>query len=339
MIVAALRDLQWRSKRFAIAIAATALVFGVSLVMSGLSASFTKEADNLLAVLHGSSYLAAEGEAGPFTTSIVVRTDLAPDAAPMLLWNAALDVKDEIRQVGLVGMPVGWDVPLASGRTTESTGEVIADKSLGLDLGEMLPLGSEKFKVVGTMEGVTLFGGQPMVVMVIEDVQARLANGAAITRAFIEEADPPGPVPDGLVRFSVADARDDLLRPMEAASQSILFVNVLLWIVAACIVGSVIYLSALERARDFAVFKATGVKPWQMGAGLVLQSVIVALGASVIAMGIGLVLAPTFPMPVSIPTSAMITLPLLAVVIGVAASLVGMRRTITVDPALAFGGR
>ena len=37
MILAALRDLQWRWKRFAIAIAATALVFSMSLVMSGLS--------------------------------------------------------------------------------------------------------------------------------------------------------------------------------------------------------------------------------------------------------------------------------------------------------------
>jgi putative ABC transport system permease protein len=335
VIVAALRDLQWRSKRFAIAIAATSLVFGVSLVMSGLSASFTDEADNLLEVLNGASYLAAEGEAGPFTTSTVVPTDAAPDAAPLLIWNAAIDIDEETLQAGL---PAGWDVPLASGRTTDGPGQVVADASLGLDVGEGFPLGAETFEVVGTMDGVTLFGGQPMVVMVLEDVQQRLAGGAEITRAFVESED-PGAVPEGLERFTEADAREDLLRPTEAAGQSILFVNVLLWIVAACIVGSVIYLSALERSRDFAVFKATGVRPWQMGAGLVLQSVIVALGASLIAVGIGFAIAPSFPMPVSIPIDAVITLPILAILIGVAASLVGMRRTVSVDPALAFGGR
>ena len=34
--------------------------------------------------------------------------------------------------------------------------------------------------------------------------------------------------------------------------------RILLWIVAACIVGSIVYVSAIERTRDFAVFKATG---------------------------------------------------------------------------------
>jgi putative ABC transport system permease protein len=44
-------------------------------------------------------------------------------------------------------------------------------------------------------------------------------------------------------------------------------------------------------------------------------------------------------MSVSIPLSASATLPALAVVIGVVASIAGMRRTATVDPAAAFGGR
>ena len=45
-------------------------------------------------------------------------------------------------------------------------------------------------------------------------------------------------------------------------------IAVLLWIVAALIVGSVIYLSALERTRDFAVFKAVGVSTRSVIAGL-----------------------------------------------------------------------
>ena len=42
---ATLRDLQWRRRRFLIAITGTALVFAMSLLMSGLSASFTLETD------------------------------------------------------------------------------------------------------------------------------------------------------------------------------------------------------------------------------------------------------------------------------------------------------
>ena len=58
---------------------------------------------------------------------------------------------------------------------------------------------------------------------------------------------------------------------------SITIMAVLLWVVAALIVGSVIYLSALERLRDFAVFKAIGVPTRTSLAGLAMQAIIVAL--------------------------------------------------------------
>jgi putative ABC transport system permease protein len=189
------------------------------------------------------------------------------------------------------------------------------------------------------MHGRTLFGGQPLIVLTIEDAQRRLAGGASITRAFVERTTPAGPPPDGLTRFSRAEASADLERPMQTATRSIAFIEVLLWLVAACIIGSVVFLSALERTRDFAIFKATGVKAWQMGAGLAMQAVILAVLASFLSIGIALLLAPLFPMSVSIPLSASATLPALAVVIGVVASIAGMRRTATVDPVAAFGGQ
>jgi putative ABC transport system permease protein len=44
-----------------------------------------------------------------------------------------------------------------------------------------------------------------------------------------------------------------------------------------------------------------------------------------------------FPFPVEIPTSAYLTAFGAAVVVGLLASLIGLRRTTRVDPALAFG--
>jgi putative ABC transport system permease protein len=54
----------------------------------------------------------------------------------------------------------------------------------------------------------------------------------------------------------------------------------------------------------------------------------------VLSLGLG----PLFPIPVVVPTSAFVLLPVIAVVIGLLASVAGMRRAVTVDPALAFGG-
>jgi putative ABC transport system permease protein len=41
---------------------------------------------------------------------------------------------------------------------------------------------------------------------------------------------------------------------------------------------------------------------------------------------------------VVVPTSAFVLLPVIAVAIGLLASVAGMRRAVAVDPALAFGG-
>ena len=45
MLFAALRDMQWRRRRFVIAIASTGLVFAMTLVLTGLANGFRVEAE------------------------------------------------------------------------------------------------------------------------------------------------------------------------------------------------------------------------------------------------------------------------------------------------------
>lgn len=45
MLLLGLRELQWSRRRFAVAVLATALVFALGLLMSGVSASFDNEID------------------------------------------------------------------------------------------------------------------------------------------------------------------------------------------------------------------------------------------------------------------------------------------------------
>src|SRR5262249_59231265 len=108
--------------------------------------------------------------------------------------------------------------------------------------------------------------------------------------------------------------------------------------VAVLIVGSVVYRSALERLRDFAVYKAIGVPTHSILAGLALQAVVVALLAAALGVIFSWLLGPMFPMIVVVPTSAYLALPLVAIVIGLLSSVAGFRRAVAVDPALAFGG-
>ena len=65
----ALRDLQWRRRRFVIAVLATSLVFGMTLLMAGADASLHNEGRRIVAALGADAWLVAGGASGPFTTS------------------------------------------------------------------------------------------------------------------------------------------------------------------------------------------------------------------------------------------------------------------------------
>jgi putative ABC transport system permease protein len=107
-------------------------------------------------------------------------------------------------------------------------------------------------------------------------------------------------------------------------------------VVAAIIVGSVVYLSALERQRDFAVLKAVGVSNRTLLSSLALQAVLIALLSVAIAAVVQMFVAPVFPLRVRVPARAFWQLPLLAVVMALVAGIAGMRRVVRSDPALAF---
>ena len=86
------------------------------------------------------------------------------------------------------------------------------------------------------------------------------------------------------------------------------------------------------------MLKATGSSTASIGGSLALQAVFLALVASVLGIIIGALLAPLFPMNVEIPTVSFAVLPLIAVVIGLLASITGLRRSLKIEPAYAFRG-
>ena len=131
---------------------------------------------------------------------------------------------------------------------------------------------------------------------------------------------------------------DDLNRPLAAGVQSIVVTASLLWLIAAGIIGLIVYLSALERLRDFAVFKATGAPSRVIVGGLVLQAVFVSLAAAVLALGVSQVVGLGLPFPSQLGVSGITQLVVISLVVGVLASLAGVRRALTTDPAVAFGG-
>lgn len=348
MLRVTLRDLQWRRRRFVITIVGTSLVFAMTLLLTGLSNGFRVEANNTVDALGFDVYLAKAGPAGPFIgsppfpESEVVPVERIPgviSAVPLVFTTTTAPDGDSTRNVNMFGVPAqGPGMPaIATGRAPSGVDEAAVSSTLGREVGGQIEIGSRSMRIVGIVEDSTALAGQPNVFLTVPGAQLVGYSGQPIVSSIgIHGA--PAKVPDGYRIIDRAGALGDLMRPMNAAEGALTMLSVLLWIVAALIVGSVIYLSALERTRDFAVLKAVGVSTRSVLAGLCLQAVIVAVLAAVLGGLLSLVLVPVFPMRVVVPTSAFLLLPVTAVLIGLLASAAGLRRAVSIDPALAFGG-
>ena len=138
--------------------------------------------------------------------------------------------------------------------------------------------------------------------------------------------------------LSADQVAEDALGPLESAVSSIDLIRILLWVVAAIIIGAVVYLSALERQRDFAVLLAVGGRSRQLASSLAIQAVFVALLAVGTAAALQAIVAPVFPLKVRVPVASLWQLPTVAVLVALLAASAAMRRVRKTDPAAAFGG-
>ena len=333
MIRAALRDLQWRRKRFVIAMAGVGLVFAMSLIMTGLAASFSREVDRTLDAVGGETWAVSDQASGPFTSFNPVPVEAGGvDAEPMMVLRQTVRVAGDVIDVVVLGRSQSG-AGVGVGR-----GQAVVDEALvGAEVGSQLSLGGLTFEITGSVSGQRLFAGLPTVYISLADAQQIGVRGQPLATAFLY-ATAPSAAPVGLRLMTRDEVKRDVLRPLENALASIRLMKVLLWIVAATIIGSVLYLQAMERTRDFAVFKATGTSTAAIGAGLALQAIVLSLAAAVLAAILAVLLAPIFPMNIEIPTTGFLLLPVVTVAVGLLASLIALRKTATVEPALAFGG-
>ncbi len=348
MLFAAVRDMQWRRRRFVIAILSTAIIFAMTLVLTGLANGFRVEAERTVDVLGVDVFLVKAGASGPF----VGATPFAPvelrrlaatpgvvAAAPLVYAGGTVTLGDATRNADLFGAPErGPGMPAVSeGRAPSNPDEVAVSSTLGRGIGDDIEIAARRLRIVGIVENSTALANLPNIFLTTEGAQQLVYGGEPLV-ASIGIRGTPAQIPPGHRAIDRAGAIDDLLRPLKVAVNSITIVAVLLWVVAALVVGSVIYLSALERLRDFAVFKAIGVPTRNIAAGLAMQAVVVALLAALVGAGLSMLLGPLFPMQVIVPVQAFIALPVVAIVIGLIASATGLHRAVSVDPALAFGG-
>ncbi len=344
MLLLTLRDLQHRFSRVLVVTLLVTLVLTLLYLMTGLINQLQNEPHDAVAVIGADYWTVAEGVSGPFTSVSVLPLEGASDRGagtqPAVVSRGSLvDGAGESAEVVIFGhVPGGLGTPtIESGAAASNDGQAVVDSSLGLGAGDTIVVGGRSLSVSGTTSGTTVLAGLPFVFVELGVAQDLSFNSRAVVSTYLTS----GPLPDQQSETTVLSAEevaDDALGPIESAIASIDLIRVLLWIVAAIVVGAVVYLSALERSRDFAVLKAVGAKGRSLAAGLALQAVIIAVIGAGLAAVLATLIQPVFPLAVTVPAAAYWQIPLAAAIVGLVAAVFGVRKVDRTDPAAAFGG-
>ena len=349
MLAITLYDLRFRLRQFLIAVLGAALVFAIGMLNAGLANSFHAEVQRLTSDVGADRWIVPAGSTGPLTSfSSMSPGDLArvqdtpgvTRADPLVVViNEAVHTSDRVAQCAVIGFVPGGlgDAVPQKGRAPRSAGEAVVDTRLKVKMGQRFTIAGVQFHVVGLTHRRTVNAGVPVVSMTIGDAQQIAFQGQDYASTIVTKGVPSGLSPD-LRSLTNAQVRSDTLRPLHSAIASLTNSMEMMWVIAAVIVAALLYVSALERVRDFAVLKAIGSSNRAIFAGVALQSIVVTLVAAGVAAAVANLMKPLFPLPVSIPTWAFLILPALAIGVGVLSSLVALRRAVSVDPSLAFAG-
>jgi putative ABC transport system permease protein len=337
-----LYDLLHRRRRFALSVIATGLAFGLSLLMSGTLSHLKNETNRIVARFAADRFVVAAGGTGPFTTTKLIPVAAADElrgagaerADPFIQARETLKNKD-INVLGVV--PGGLGSPrVHRGQPLRATGEGVADEVLGYHIGDRVSLGNRVVRIVGTSIDTTYYFGQPTIFLPIADVQRQFLSGQPFATAIAVRGT-VARAPAGTEVFDMDAVRRDLNRPQASGNQTVQIINMLLWVMAAAIVATMVYLTALERSRDIAVLKSMGTSNGTLFSGMAVQGLALALAAVVVGAIVNLVLSPVMPFAVETTMSAYLLVAVVAIGVGLLAALVGLRRAVAIDPALAFG--
>ena len=347
MWLVSLRDLQFRARRFIIAVIVTSLVFGIALAIDGMRRSVESETPAIVALFGADQWIVAQGASGPFTTTRVLgaatgdalRAESGVKRADPVVLSRTVIAGHPTKDANLVGHVLGGlgSPPISEGRSAQKSGEAVVSSGVSTKVGDRILVGGKEFQVVGKTANGRYYFGVPTVFVSLRDAQDIVFKGQPLAMGIaIKGKTSPSANTTAVTNSQVVS---DLNRPLAGGVQSIVVMAVLMWLIAAGIIGLIVYLSAIERMRDFAVFKATGAPTRVIVGGLMLQAVVVSVVAALLGVAVSKLVGLGLPFPSELGAAGILQLFAISVVVGVLASLAGVRRALTTDPAAAFGGQ
>lgn len=181
----ALKDIRRHLGKFLATILGVAMLLAIVLVMNGIFQGNIQDGVWLIDHTKADLWVVERGRGGPFNEpsripldshKSVAATPGVAKASPIVLYTAQRELAGREQQFMVVGYDIfggaGGPGSLLAGRGISAPHfELVADRKLGLKLGERVALGADRYTVVGLTSGAVDSGGNPLVYLSLADAQ------------------------------------------------------------------------------------------------------------------------------------------------------------------------
>ncbi|APZ90700.1 ABC transporter permease [Fuerstiella marisgermanici] len=182
----ATKDIRHNVGRFALTAVGIGMLLMVVMGMGGIYRGVVEDATLLIDRVGADLWIVQRDTRGPFAelsrvpSNLVYRAAAVPgvESAREFAYHTVQRQRDgKPMRIAVLGLSWPTDkgewIPLTSGRPLgQSHYEMIADKTLGMDLGDQLHLGKETYTVVGTTSNMMSSGGDGIAFFTVADAQA-----------------------------------------------------------------------------------------------------------------------------------------------------------------------
>lgn len=371
----ALKDIRHNLARFVITLLGVGLLITASVGMNGLYRGIVADATLLIERIAPDYWVVQGGRAGPFAEASAISSTMDRRVAGLegvarvrrFMQSDQQIVHEGVeRRATLVGLDYPEDrgdwVDLVRGRhLAQARHEVIADESLGFEIGDRIELARDAYEVVGLSRNMISAMGDGLIFVTINDAldiarrkaneEVRLARAAsglgtipAESRiaAILVDLD-PGADEAALVRtlegwgdatiLSNAEQIDLFLnhRLWRLRVQVLAFTGVLL-AVMTIVISLIVYTMTLEKLPQISLLKLIGARDGMIYGMIVQQAVLIGLGGYLVGIAVAHLVFPHFPRRVVLDPEDLAVMLGVVLLIGLLAAQLGIRRAMRTRP-------
>ncbi len=181
----AVKDVRRHLGKFTATIFGVGLLFAIVLIMNGIFAGNVADGVWLIENTDTDLWVVERDRGGPFNESSrlpedayrsVAATPGVARASPYITYGVQREIRGREQQYTIIGYDVfgglGGPGRIVAGRSIERAHyEMVADRKIGVALGERVRLGRHEYTVVGLTNGAVDAGGNPLVYLSLPDAQ------------------------------------------------------------------------------------------------------------------------------------------------------------------------